>query len=283
MSPKVNDLYLYTQDGFVLKGFYGHSMTSQKFVLLWMYLIQRTPNENKRLVMKYETMLTMMNSISKSGSNREALDNFIRKEAISSYWTLEKEDNMNNFSHNNWLQSLTSYIDPITQERYVDFSFTEGAYTISQIMEKNYTVLKLSDQLQFKKLYSLHLYQYFKMKNRYNKDEFLEMTFTITALKELLNASMKYKRTPNFMEVILPALDEINFLTDLNVSYQVIKDVNKKTMPISEINICISKKESHVTPIFKKINNFENILDRMMEDTKTDLTQLKIMNKEEEV
>lgn len=100
-------------------------------------------------------------------------------------------------------------------------------------IQKKYTQYCLSNVLTMHSKYGIRLYELLKSYKYFNKP----VTFTIDELKKRLDAE-KYKRYPDFkINVIDKAVEDINYCSDIEVSYTPLKEGNSKGFVYIVFNI----------------------------------------------
>jgi len=200
---KANDL--------IQKSRYSLQLQEQKIIL---YLISKIKPEDLKLkehIFEVSDFCKVCGLDPKNGANYKYIKRTLKDLRDKSIWvTLE-----------NGAETTLAWIDKVTMYP------NSGAVTIKiddmmkpylMHLKEHYTQYELLYTLAMKSQYSIRLYELLK------SYEFLhKKTFEINELKKLLSTE-KYTRFPDFQRYVLDrAMREINNLSDINVTYQVIK------------------------------------------------------------
>ena len=205
------------------------SMQQQKIVLYIISQIEPSDEEFKLYQFKITDFCAVC-GIEPKGDNYNMLKNAIQSIVNKSIWiTLPngKETTVK------WIEK--PYIDRNSGTIEIKLDNDMKPYLL-QLKEK-FTAYELIYTLNFKSKYSIRLYEYLKSIH-YNKFEEYSTLISIDNFQKLLNSS--YTDFKDFhSRVLKPAFKEINQYSDINFSYEIMKNGRKAT----DILLTISTKE----------------------------------------
>jgi plasmid replication initiation protein len=157
----------------------------------------------------------------------------------------------------------------------IDVSFNDEALPYLLYLNK-YTILMLNNFFGLKNKYSLHMYMYCKiLQNKYTKEGSIKSS--VNLFKEDLKIEKKYRSFTTLKTYVLDVIsEEINSLTDLKFSYELIKsgrsysDIIFRFSQKNYIDGEIAHNESHI-----KQNNSPEVSVLQLEDKKGVILQLR--------
>lgn len=129
-------------------------------------------------------------------------------------------------------------------EGFIRLSFAPEMHPFLLNLKKTFTVIKLSDLMQFKSIHAIRIYELLKQ-----YQDIGERTLTIEEIKKCCGVDDRLKTYPNFeKKILLIAQREINEKSDIHFEFERQKHVRK----IAAIRFIISKNkdyELHNNPI----------------------------------
>lgn len=207
MIIKANDL--------IQKSRFDLSLLQQKVVLYLISQIKAYDEEFKLYEFSISDFCKVCGIDSSSGKNYSMLKSTIKEIADKSLWvTLD-----------NGKETLLRWIEkPYINEQSgtVQIRLDKDMKPYLLQLQNNFTQYELFWTLQFKKKYTVRLYELVKSIH-YNELETYETIYDLDELRVLLDAT-NHKTYQHFKERVLePAIEEINALSDKIVEYEPIK------------------------------------------------------------
>tara|TARA_B100002003_G_scaffold245333_1_gene272959 strand:+ start:589 stop:1527 length:939 start_codon:yes stop_codon:yes gene_type:complete len=146
------------------------------------------------------------------------------KEAVTTkFWERDfrYKDQKGDIAAIRWLSKMV-YND---NKGRIQIKFSEEVQPYLHELNKHFTTYCLDQIAQFKSIYSVRIYEYAIMNLNKSKKEKCQFEIEIKELKERLEIADKYKKFSHLKERVLErARKEINKHSDLNLSYNVIRD-----------------------------------------------------------
>lgn len=136
-------------------------------------------------------------------------------------------------------------------ENNVTFEWNEGMKPYLIKLKNNYTQYLANDYLKLKSVHSQNLYEQLKSVENYEKLYRNKPTITIEELRNIFqtNGKKAYDRWGALKQLVLDkAIDEINDVTDIQVSYQTLK----KGRTVVAVEFDIKRKKHNMTKAQKE-------------------------------
>jgi len=238
--PEIRNQKVVKSNDLIQKSRFQLSLQEQKIIL---YLISKVkPDDDEFMTVKFDTVqFCNVCGIGKSGKNYIDIANTIKRLADKSIWIpLEGK----NKALLRWIDQ--AIIDEENGVMKVKLSDLLKPYLLQ--LRSNFTQFELLYTLAMKSQYSIRLYEILKS-YEYKRS----IVLSINELKEQLFAT-KYSRYPDFKRNVLDkALKEIVELSDLNISYQAIKE--GRTYTKFQFSIQLKSDMSERFVVWKNIEN----------------------------
>lgn len=208
------------------------SLQQQKIVLYLISKIKPDDEEFKLYEFSIRDFCRICKIETNSGKNYDMLKEAIQEVADKSCW-VKLEDGKQTLVR--WIEK--PYIDEKSGIIKIKLDELMKPYLLH--LKNNFTQYQLCWTLQFRKKYSVRLYELIKSVH-YDELSQLEIIYDVEELKKLLSAD-NYSRYNHFKERALePAIEEINRLSDKTIKYEPIIYGNT----VGRIKFIISTKNS---------------------------------------
>lgn len=228
----LNEMVVKAND-FIQKSRFSLSLLQQKIVLYLISQIQPWDEDFKLYEFSIKDFCSVCGIEQSSGRNYQMLRNAIKEIADKSVWVY-LEDSAK-YTLVRWIEK--PYIDE--RSGIIQIKLDKDMKPFLLQLQGNYTQYELGWTLQFKRKYSIRLYELAKSIH-YNDLEVYEKTYHIDELRQLLDAE-NYTTWQTFKTRALePAIEEINLYSDKEIEYEPI--TYGKT--VGHIKLRISTKEA---------------------------------------
>ena len=235
-------------------------------------------NEDNRVILSKDTIFSILNV--KGHSRNSYLRNILKElRARAVFHFLPTKEN----------GERETIISPITKIEWgvnddtVTISFNSEIIPYLKLLDQNFTQYKLKSIASFNSKYSIVLYkyllmyfnqyEYYRLNNKRNKEQLYALSHPIISVKELRRLTNTIKSYSYFSmfdrNVIAHSIQEINQKTDLNVSYEKIRNSRK----VTEIKFNISRQRSLPTSDYYDNGNEETVL-KTKEERQNEANQL---------
>ena len=243
---KANDL--------IQKSRFNLQMQEQKIILYLISKIKPEDMELKEHSFEIQDFCNLCGLDSYNGANYIYIKKTLKDLRDKSIWiTLE-----------NGSEAVLSWLDTVIVNKdsgTVKLKISEMMKPYLLFLQEHYTQYELLYTLAMKSQYSLRLYELLKSYEYQHRK-----IFDIENLKKLLSAE-NYTRFPDFKRFVIDrALDEINTLSDLTVTYDIIKESRRFTQIEFMMNI-----KTNMTDRAKAWSNIDEIINSKQKKTKTEV------------
>lgn len=212
----------------------------QQKIIYWLISkIQPDDTELKTIDFKLIEFCKICGINYNSGTNYKQIKDAIKKLADKSVWVKTE----------NGAETLVRWIEkPIINNGTVKLKIDDDMKPFLINLKQQFTQFELYNVLPMKGKYSMRLYELFK-----SFQKLTSCSFKVDDLKQNLLCE-NYKRYPDFKrKVIVPAIEEINTVTDISVSFIEIKEGRK----VVKLKFFLSKAENpnrRILTAFERLN-----------------------------
>jgi plasmid replication initiation protein len=135
-----------------------------------------------------------------------------------------------------------SYVEYLPNEGKVRLSFSSRIIPFISELTEHFTKYKLEYVMQFKCIYTIRFYEFFKSSMSSEK------IIKLDEIKRLLEIEDIYHRQDKLQDkVIKPSLDEINKFTDITASYEALKE-GRRIVAFKFTFVCLENKKAKSKP-----------------------------------
>lgn len=224
LNKKREQLVVKSND-LIQKSRFDLSILEQKIVLNLIQLIKPTDTAFQTYYFSVQDFCKLCNIDFESGGNYAMIKDTIQKLSDKSFWVRQGKK-----------QSLCRWINKARIEEnsgIIEIRLDDDLLPYLIELKNNYTMYSLINVLGMQSKYSPRIYELAKS-NEYKKAFIIELQ----ELKEMISAE-HYKNFYDFKRYVLDtAIKEINTVTDINLSYEPIKEGRK----VTKIEFSIEKK-----------------------------------------
>lgn len=231
----------------IQKSRYKLSTQQQKLILYMISKIRPTDTEFKEYIFDLKDLCQILN-VNIQGSNYLKFRDSIQKIADTSFWLkIDGKDKLYR-----WLDDIEIEQNTTT----VKVKFDEDLKPFLLELKNSFTQYQLENVICFDSKYSFRLYEILKSYSFIGK-----FTISVNELKQKLLIENQYERFTIFKSKVLnKAIEEINSYTDLNITYNLIRQNRTITDIEFEIYESIMNLKRNEQNRKNKLNDKEDLL-----------------------